>query len=193
MARETYTDLIKYVEYRTGVSYNRAWLVLKEYSDVIKYAVQRGNSVEIEGLVDITFTTTEGYIYKNTVYGLDEQVEDISKNLKIDSFEVRNIVNTYLKRMYDRLIDGYQVNIKGICYMIPEEDRGVVICSTRNSPVLKKPELADFILTTDSGLVLKEVEDKDLRFKVDAKEEVEILYEVASEGEKGLNLKEVNV
>ena len=193
LAREKYGDLIEYVTYRTGASRNRVWIVLKQYSEVLKDAIRRGYTVQIEGLVEITFTTTEGYIYKNSVYGIDDQVEEISEYLELDKFEVRNIVLTYLKRMYDRLHDGYQVNVKGICYLIPTEEDGDVVCTTRISPVLEKPEMADFLLTTENGLIFKELTGEDLRFKVEAQEDIEYLYSVAKEEEKTLVLRKIDI
>lgn len=193
MIREGYAELIGYVTYRTGASRNKVWQVLKQYSEVVKEAIRRGDSVDIEGLVKITFTTKDGYIYKNRLYTLNEQVKDISESLGIDSFEVRNIVMTYLKRIQDRIKDGYQVNIKGVCYLIPTEEDGEVYCTTRVSPVLEKPELADFLLATSEGLLLRELNEDDLRFKVDAKEDIQYLYLVAKEQEKELNIREVNI
>lgn len=191
--REQYEDLISYVQEVTGVSRNRAWEVLKEYSDVLKQAVKLGNDVDIEGLVDISFTSTKGYVYKNSVYGFEEQVTDVTKRLGLEEFEVRNILITYLKRIRTRLLDGYHVNIKGVCYMIPEEeDDGVVICSTRTSPVLYKPEVVDFLLLTEKGITLKELGEKDLRFNIRAKESIKYLYEVVTE-ERKLELPEVQI
>lgn len=190
--RENYGDLIEYVRDTVGVSWNRSRMVLKEYSEVLKRAVKRGYSIDIDGLVDISFTTAQGYIYKNSVYGLDEQIQDVVDALGLDEFEVRNIVTTYLKRIRTRLKDGYHVNIKGICYLIPEEVDGAVMCTTRISPVLSKPEIADFLLTTDRGIVMRELAEKDLRFNIREKEDITYLYEVVSE-ERQLDLKEVEV
>lgn len=188
-----YEELVQYVLYRTGTSRNRTWEILGAYSEVLKDAAKRGYNLDIEGLVEIGFTTEE-FIYKNTVYGIDEQVRDVSNLLNLDKYEVRNVIVVYLKRIRDRLRDGYHVNIKGICSMIPtEEDDGIVKCTTRVSPVLGKPEVADFIMVTDRGIVLQELGEDKLRFSINAKEDIEYLYEVAKEKEKKLNLKELDV
>lgn len=193
LARESYEDLTKYVVYRTGDSKNRVGNILTEYSEVLKEAIKRGNTVKVEGLVTITFATPQGYVYQNRVYELDEQVNDVAMRLSLDSYKVRTVLLTYLKRIKHRLQDGYQVNIKGICYMVPTEVEEGVICKTRKSPVVKSPELADFILMTDNGLVFKELTERDLRIRVEPEEEIEFLYTVATEGEPVLSLREVNI
>lgn len=196
MIREGYQDLIDYVAYKTGKSNNMTWKVLKEYSEVLKDSIRQGNTVNIEGLVKIEYTTRRGFIYKNKEYTMEEQIEDIHDRINVDRLDVSNIVITYLKRIRQRVLEGYQVNIKGVCYLIPKEIEGedIAICTPRVSPVLDKPELADFVIITENGMILEELTDEDIRFKIDVDEEIEYIYSIASHEQKqGLNLKEANI
>lgn len=194
MVRESYTDLINYVSTKTGKSYNMSWKVAKEFSLVVKEAIKRGDTVNIEGFVTIFFTTKYGNIYRNKEYALDDQVEDIKNNLGMNRISVKNILVTYIKRMRERVLDGYQVNLKGVCYLIPNEEQGEVMCVPRVSPVLDKPEIADFVITTESGLELSELEDEDLRFKIEVNEDIEYVYDIVKEEkQEGIELKQADI
>jgi len=193
MIREGYTDLINYVANITGKSYNMAWQVVKEYSTVIKEAIKRGDTVNVEGLVTITFTTKEGIVYKNREYNLDDQVDDLHENLGINKIEVKTILVNYLKRMRERVLDGYQVNLKGVCYLKPEKRDGFCECIPRVSPVLESPELADFLITSEDGIYLIELEDADLRFRIEVDEGIEFIERKASKDKDKLELREVDI
>src|SRR5699024_5502430 len=101
---------------------------------------------------------------------------------------------TYIKRMRERVLDGYQVNLKGVCYLIPSEEQGEVVCVPIVSPVLEKPEIADFVLTTENGLELSELGDEDLRFKIEVSEDIEYVYNIVKEDKKeGIELKQADI
>jgi|SRR5690625_1516648 len=196
MAKEGYPELIDYVATRTGISKHRTWRVLKEYSKVLKESVKKGNSIEIDKLITITFTTKEGYIFENKVIDLEDQVEIVSDNLEMSEIDVRNLILTYIRRIHDRVQEGYQVNIKGVSYVIPSKDRdGEIICTPRVSPVMEKPDVADFVLSTNQGnIILKELLGEELRFKIEVSEDLEIPYKIATKDQKRkFELKEINI
>lgn len=195
MVREGYQDLIDYVTYKTGKSDNMARNVIKEYSSVLKDSIRKGNTVRIDGLVKIEYTTKRGYIYKNREYTLESQIEDISKRLNLGKFDVQNIIVTYLRRIRSRVLEGYQVNIIGVCYLIPKKEQDeLYVCTPRVSPVLDKPELVDFVIVTENGIILEELTDEDIRFKIDVDDDIEVIYSMASQKQKrGLSLTEVDI
>ena len=186
MAKEEYTELIDYVMKSTGFSNHKVWRILKEYSKVLKDCIQRGNSIEIDGLISIGFTTSRGYIVNNKTIGLSEQIDMVCENLNAPPFEGKTVLTTYIRRIRDRIQEGYQVNIKGISYVIPQmgQDEDVV-CMTRVSPVLKKPAVADFVISTDDGnLILRELFGHELRFKIEVSEDMNHPVRVADKDQK---------
>src|SRR5699024_809885 len=191
--REGYEDLKEFISNKTGNSINKTGKIMTGFSQVVKEAIKRGDTVEVVGLVKIYFTTTTGIIYKNNIYNLEDQLDDLEEELGLDRLEIKNVLVTYLKRIKERVLDGYQVNLKGICYLIPKKEEGIITCIPRVSPVLYKPELADFVITTEEGIYLQELTEDDLRFKIDIDEDIEIIYELAEESSEGLKLKEVNI
>lgn len=195
MAKESYPELINYVSFKTGISYHRTWKILKEYSKVLKDSIKRGDNILIDGVLEITYTTKEGYIYNNKTSDLTLQIKHVSLNLGFDELEVRNTIITYLRRLTDRVADGYQVNIKGVCYLIPSEEFNVTQCKPRVSPVLKKPDTADYVISTETGnLIFKEVLGENLRFKIDISDELELPTQVMEEEQaKKLDLKQIDI
>ena len=191
--REGYEDLKEFISNKTGNSINKTGKIMTGFSQVVKEAIKRGDTVEVVGLVKIYFTTTTGIIYKNNIYNLEDQLDDLEEELGLDRLEIKNVLVTYLKRIKERVLDGYQVNLKGICYLIPKKEEGIITCIPRVSPVLYKPELADFVITTEEGIYLQELTEDDLRFKIDIDEDIEIIYELAEESSEGFKLKEVNI
>lgn len=191
--REGYEDLKEFISTKTGNSINKTGKIMTEFSNIVKDAARRGDTINIEGIATIYFTTTQGIVYKNREYGLEEQVDDLELELGIDRLDIKSVLVTYLKRIKSRVLDGFQVNLKGICYLIPKEEEEGVICVPRVSPVLYKPELADFVLATEDGVFLKELTENDLRFKIDVEEDIEFIYELAVGDKEGINLTEVNI
>lgn len=194
MAKEDYKELINYVANRTGVSKHRTWKVLKEYSYVLKDQVKKGNKISIEPLLTITFTTGQGLIYENKEVNLQDQIELVSENLGIPFLDVKNLIVTYVQRIYDRIQEGYQVNIKGISYLIPSKDKeGNIVCVPRVSPSMEKPDEADFVLSTSEGhIILKSLTGDDLRFRIDISDNLEIPYKLATKDRK-IELKEIKI
>lgn len=193
--KERYPELIDYVASVTGISRHRTWRVLKEFSKVLKEEVKKGNSVELEGVLRITFTTKEGYIYENRTITLKEQIEIVQDNLGVPKIDVKNILTTYIRRIRDQIQSGYQVNIKGVSYVVPKENEdNEIVCTPRVSPVLEKPDVADFVLFTEHGsLILKELLEDDLRFRVELDEDL-VPYKIATtDQKKKLELKEINI
>ncbi|WP_193635279.1 HU family DNA-binding protein [Bacillus paranthracis] len=183
--RVKYTDLIQYVADRCGVSYHKSHRIIKELSKVLKESISRGDTIHCEGLFTISFTYKRGSIYRNRVFGIQEQVNEVMHQLGgLQEVEVIEVVKVYYRRMHDLVGQGYQVNVKGIGYVIPREGENKVYCDTRVSPVLDKPDMADFLVLKDSGeLILEQVEKKDLRFDIQLDEKANVPYMVMKERE----------
>lgn len=181
--RVKYTDLIQYVADRCGVSYHKSHVIIKELSKVLKESISRGDTIHCEGLFTISFTYKGGSIYRNRVFGIQEQVHEVVHQLGgLPELQVIEVVKAYYKRMHDLVGQGYQVNVKGIGYVIPREGTNTVYCDTRVSPVLDKPDMADFLVLKDSGEVaLEQVEKKDLRFDIQLDEKANVPYMVMEE------------
>lgn len=140
-------------------------MVIKELSAVLKNAVHRGDTIDCEGLFQISFTYSFGTIYKNHVVDVEEQIRLVGENLGMDNIDP--LIRLYYSRIRTLVETGYQVNIKGVGYIIPKESETGVECTTRVSPVLKKPNMADFLVLKDSGaLELCQINGEHLRFSI---------------------------
>ncbi|MGY4876086.1 hypothetical protein [Bacillus licheniformis] len=190
--REDYRSLINYVSLRGGVSYNRAHLVVKTLSAVLKRNVKKGNSLELPGLFKIIFTSSIGTIYNNKVMGLNDQVEEVSGELKFSSHDVRSLLSLYYERMRNLVEMGYQINVKGVGYVIPKEDNEGVYCDTRVSPALSKPEVADFFILKESGdLELTQLGRENLRFRIELDDSIRIPFRVMTGNKLQLDTVEI--
>lgn len=179
--REEYTNIVDYVAVRGAVSFHKARTILTELSAVMQKALVRGDNLDVPGIFRIEYTSVKEHIYKNRLYGLDEQVADVARNKGLAENEVEKIIRLYYRRMKDLIEIGYHVNVKGIGYVIPKQDEDGVYCDTRVSPVLekKKSEIADFVVLGDDGtLSIKQLEKEDLRFSIELSDAVVVPYQV---------------
>lgn len=190
--REDYTTIITYVASRGTVSYHRASKAISELGKVLQDAVLQGNDLNIPGIFTISYQATDSHIYRNMKYGIADQVAEVVKRTGMPENEVFRLVSLYYRRMKDLIEIGYQVNVKGVGYVIPKNDGEGVYCDTRVSPVLEKPEVADFMMMHDDGsLYVGQLTKDELRFSIELSDEVKIPYKVLESTE--LNLKEVNI
>lgn len=74
-----------------------------------------------------------------------------------------------------------------------ENDGIVCIPRVSPAPVLEKPDVADFVLFKHRSLVLKELLENDLRFRVDLAEDLVPYKIVTTDQKKKLELKEINI
>lgn len=180
--REEYTSIVNYVSLRGAVSYHRARTTLSELRKMLQEASLRGDDLHIPGVFKIEYTTTNGYIFKNNVFGLEEQIKAVSKNLGMGSQEVEKLVKLYYRRVKELVEIGYQVNVMGIGYIVPKVDEEGVYCDTRVSPVLAKPEVADFLLLDEDGtLLISQLSGEELRYSIELEEDFKIPYQVVKD------------
>lgn len=167
--REDYQDIVNYVANKSAISYHKARLILTSYSNQLQRSLLKGYSIKLDGLIEVSFTSRKGKIINNNVHGLPEQVKLVSEETGYDEFEVEIAISSYLYRLRTLGKLGYQVNIKGIGYIIPNETEDSLEMVTRISPVVskEKPELADFIIVDKKGNKHLTLLKKDeLRFKI---------------------------
>lgn len=183
--RENYTDLINYVANKSSVSYYRAGKILSTLCKKVQEACFQGKDIDIEGLIFIEYTTSKYHIYENIIYGIEQQIEDVTKELNLPENEVMSVIYNYFKRIKELVETGYQVNIKGIGYIIPKEDSKGVYCDTRVSPVMKKPESAEFIVLNKDGIIETiNINGADLRFRVYLSDKIKIPYKLVPKTNK---------
>lgn len=173
--RISYTDILNYVSSRGMVSVHRARIVLSTLSKVLQDAVKTGDNLNVEGVFKIEYTSTDNHIHKNDVYGYSEQVKEVVERTKIGEQDVRNVINRYYARIRELVGLGYQVNVKGVGYVIPKEVDGGVYCDVRVSPVLEKPVEADYLVMGEDGtLYVKTLAKEDLRFTITISDQIKI-------------------
>src|SRR5699024_339857 len=97
--REGYEDLKEFISNKTGNSINKTGKIMIGFSHVGKEAIKTGVTVEVVGIVNIYFTKTTGNIYKNNIYILEDQLDDLEEELGLDRLEIKNVLVAYLKRI----------------------------------------------------------------------------------------------
>lgn len=182
--REDYKVIVNYVATRGSVSYHRARVLLSELGKVMQEAVACGDNLDIPGIFKIEYTSVKEHIHTNRNFGLDRQIAEVAKRTGMGKNEVEKIIRLYYMRMKDLIEIGYHVNVKGIGYVIPKEDENGVFCDTRVSPVLEKPDMADFmVLGQDGTLSVEQIHKEDLRFSITLSEDIKVPYKVLKNNE----------
>ncbi len=115
-----YTDLIKTVSIKCGLSISKTAEVLKIITDTVNRAVNRGESVEIEGLG--MFSLTDEAKADNQSETLLEKISDIVnldlKKIKVPR-RVLQLVPEHIARQYDLAPISLDGNILTIVMLSP--------------------------------------------------------------------------
>lgn len=190
--REEYMSIVGYVSLRGSVSMNRARVILARLMTAIQDAARRGEDIHIPKLFRISYMSRENTIYNNTTYGLEEQIKDVAESTRIKKEIVEKVINLYYRRILELAEIGYHVNVRGVGYIMPKGDSNGVYCDTRVSPVLSKPERADYlILGEDGDLEIREIEGKDLRYSIELEEDFRVPYKIL--GKVNTEIREVEI
>lgn len=182
-----YQDLIKEMQLKTGYSYFKVRTMLKELSRLIQHKINKGYNVECDGICKIYFTMTGQVIIDENYYGSENQARDLSQKMDMDLITVRNFINNYYNIIKTKIEQGYQVNIKSVCYITPKVKDDHIYLATRMSPQLKKPEVAEFVIfknlhSSKSRIVSEIVDGKKLRLAMSLNTELRIPNRVFGKG-----------
>lgn len=172
-----YQDLINEMQLRTGYSYYRVRTILKELSRFLQENIRKGNPIECLGVCGVDFTITGYALVSGKPYGLEKQAEDLSNKLQLEYVTMINFLNNYYLIIKNKIEQGYQVNIKGVCYITPRMKENNIYLDTRMSPQLKKPEVSEFVVFQSSEgeeIKSKIFEGKQLRLSMTLHEELKI-------------------
>lgn len=182
-----YQDLIKEMQLKTGYSYFKVRTMLKELSRLIQGKISKGYNVECDGICKIYFTMTGQVIIDDNYYGSENQSRDLAHKMEMDLITVRNFVNNYYSIIKTKIEQGYQVNIKSVCYITPKVKDNHIYLATRMSPQLTKPEIAEFVIfknlhSSKSRIVSEIVDGKKLRLAMILNPDLKIPNRVFSKG-----------
>lgn len=171
--KEDYEEIVKYVSTKSGFSIHKVRVILTSYSKTLKLALNNGLTVNIPKLLQITFRSKRGVIYKNLEFNFSDQVRNVSYDTEYPQNEVKLVISAYLYRLRKLAEQGYRVNIKSIGYITPsQEEDGTIKVGIRISPVLEKPEIAEFLLVDKQGnIFMDELKSDEIRFKIDLAED----------------------
>lgn len=192
-----YQDLIKEMETISGYSYFKTRTMLKDLSKLLQQSIKKGIPIETEGLFKIYFTSNrQNNIYLGTCYDVYAQAKDLSQIKQINYNEVLSFIKNYYSTIKTKIEQGYQVNIKGVCYIKPLEDsQGNIFLHTRMSPQLEKPQIAEFVVFKPDGRVVSiNIEKRDLRLATYVLEDLKIPHRVVTDNQttsEFIDLKEV--
>ena len=195
--REEYTNIINYVADRSKLSYTKASTILTKYARYLQNALQRGEVIELEGLFTISFTTRLGKIIHPPVYDYRKQVEELAQEGGFNQLEAESCVSLYLYRIRELVRLGFHVNVKGIGYIKPvrNTETGEIELVYRISPVLKKPEMATFMIekkNEDARPI--DVSGELIRFKMVLNENsVQVSKEIRSTDNAKLSLEYIDI
>lgn len=160
-----YKDIVSYVTARSGLSEYRTRTILTSYGNMLQQGIKRGHTVHVDGIGAIDFRYKGVDIIGNTVYKFDNQCRDVANDTGLDIGDVRRVVSLYLKRVKDLATSFHHVAVKGFLYIIPtQEEDGTYTYTTRVSPVLEKPEIADFLCRDKEGTLYVQDIEEGLRF-----------------------------
>lgn len=179
-----YQDLINEMQIVSGYSYYKARTLLRDLSKVLQHKIAKGTPIVCEGLFKIYFTSNkENNIYVGETYGILEQAQDLSVLTQRDKNEILSFLRNLYNIVKTKVEQGYQVNIKGVCYLIPTMDEhGNIFIQSRMSPQLLKPEVSEFVVFKPDGkIVAKTLEKKDLRLATDISEDLRIPNRIVTE------------
>lgn len=192
--REEYTEIIKYISARSNLSYTKVTTILSQYSKELQMATKRGEILELDGICTIKFTTKVASIYSNIKFDIKKQAKYVQHALGYSAIEVYNCINLYMIRIKELIEKGYRVNIKGIGYIEPVfNEKGTMEIKQRVSPMLEKPEIAEFVLMDKGDIYIETLTQKDLRFKMILNANLKLPKRLLSAEETKLNLEYVDV
>lgn len=138
----TYQLQVTHLSKKNKISLNKSRKFIKEYRRLVKSKLKEGHKVEILGLAEIWPSIRESVneIF-DYVYGYEDQVNDLSEELKMDKFEVHHLLKSYLRMLITKLKMGYSVKISGVLLIKPDLfDDDTFGFLTRLSPTLEKPD-----------------------------------------------------
>lgn len=182
-----YQDLIQEMQIKTGYSYFKVRTMLKELSRLLQEKVSKGYNIECDGICKIYFTMTGQVILDDIYYDSEFQARDLAIKMNMDLITVRNFINNYYTIIKTKIEQGYQVNIKSVCYITPKIKNNNIYLATRMSPQLKKPEVAEFVIfknlhSSKSRIVSEIVDGKKLRLAMSLDSQLNVPNRVFSVG-----------
>ena len=125
-----YQDLIQEMQIKTGYSYFKVRTMLKELSRLLQEKVSKGYNIECDGICKIYFTMTGQVILDDIYYNSEFQARDLAIKMDMDLITVRNFINNYYTIIKTKIEQGYQVNIKSVCYITPKVKNNNIYLAT---------------------------------------------------------------
>lgn len=161
-----YQDLIKELQLVSGYSYHRIRMIVKTLSQQLQYKFSQGYPIECKNICKVDFNVTGYVILDSQYYTVEQQAKDVSELLELEYISVLNIVNNYYDLIKNKIEQGFQVNIKSVCYITPVLQGNNIYLKSRISPQLKKPEIAEFVVMDNKVVLSKIFEKQDLRLSL---------------------------
>lgn len=176
VAEFNYKLQVEHLSKKNKISLHRARVFIKEYRRLLKDNLYEGNKVDIIGIASVYPSIRQSVNeYFENVYGYESQVEDLSKNLEMSTFEVHHLLKSYIGMLISRLSMGYSIKISGVFLLKPERfENNQLGYVTRLSPSLEKPEIITLRVKRIYGNIdeLKIVKDK-IIYRLEISEDLE--------------------
>lgn len=178
----TYQDLIYELQLKSGYSYFKTRTILKELSKLLQSKIYKGVPIECENICKIDYSVSKYTNLNDYYFGVTEQAKELSIKLNINELTLRNFITNYYEIILAKIEQGFQVNIKSVCYITPKKtDTGDIFIDTRMSPQLQKPEILELVVLNKQGLILSKIFDKNIRLNMFLNEYIKLPNRIVTE------------